>query len=242
MPRMELSRIGVTMAAAAGDPSRPARVQLNDAYVRAVERGGGLPILIAPGAPEAVIAGYLDLIGGLVLTGGGDIDPACYGEAPHATVAGVSQARDAMELAVVRGALARGLPVLAICRGMQLLNVALGGSLIQHIPAAFVGSQHQQEEPRDAVTHDVRLTAGSLVARVCGAAAFPVNSMHHQALGRVGEGLAVTGHALDGVVEACEMPGRPVLGVQWHPEELAARPESTRLFEWIAAEALSRSR
>ncbi|MCC6386333.1 MAG: gamma-glutamyl-gamma-aminobutyrate hydrolase family protein [Dehalococcoidia bacterium] len=229
--------IGVTMAFAAGDGGRPARVQVNAAYVRAVAEAGGLPVLLAPGAGTAVIEGWLEGIAGLVLTGGGDIDPARYGEAPHATVAGVSAERDALELAAVRGALARGLPVLAICRGMQLLNVALGGSLIQHVPEWFAGSNHQQEEARDAVTHDVRLTVGSLAAEVCGTAAFAVNSMHHQALGRMGEGLVVSGHALDGVIEACEMPGRPVLGVQWHPEELTARGEARRLFAWAVAEA-----
>lgn len=229
--------IGVTMAFAAGDGGRPARVQVNAAYVRAVAEAGGLPVLLAPGVGEAVLDRWLDGIRALVLTGGGDVDPARYGESSHATVAGVSAERDVLEFWAVRGALARGLPMLAICRGMQLLNVALGGSLIQHVPERFSGSNHQQEEARDAVTHDVRLVPGSLAARVCGSAAFAVNSMHHQALGRLGEGLVVTGHALDGVVEACEMPGRPVLGVQWHPEELTAREEARRLFAWVVAEA-----
>lgn len=237
-----MPRIGVTMAWAAATERGPARVTLNEAYVRAVEAAGAVPVMIPPGGNEAAVGAYLDVIDGLVLTGGGDVDPTRYGETAHASVAGVSGERDDMEFAVVRGALERGMPVLAICRGMQVLNVALGGSLVQHIPEAFPGSQHQQTpaEARSALTHDVRLELDSLAARVMGVTGLRTNSMHHQAMGRPGDGIVATGWAADGVIEACELRGRAVLGVQWHPEELAGEREARALFAWIAAEAGAR--
>ena len=175
---------------------------------------------VPAGADPAAVAARVDA---LVLTGGTDVDPALYGEEPHPTVR-VDRARDDRELALLAAALERGLPVLAICRGLQLLNVHLGGTLHQHLAAHPVGG--------DGV-HEVRFAAGSTLRGVYGPRC-PVNSLHHQAVAAPGAGLACVGHAPDGVVEAVELTGRPVIGVQWHPEQLnRAEP----VFAWLVSAA-----
>jgi putative glutamine amidotransferase len=195
----------------------PERVTINASYLRAIEAAGGVPVILAPGSE-----GVIDVVAGLVLTGGGDIDPAAYGEAPDETVAGVSAQRDSLEVAALKRADERGIPVLALCRGMQVLNVVRGGSLHQHIPDAFPdGLAHAAPAPRCGPAHDVRLTGGSRLAGICGAGILQVNSRHHQAVKGLGRGLVVTGCAPDGVVEAVELPGeRFLVGVQWHPEDM----------------------
>jgi len=191
-------------------------------YLDAVRRAGGMALLLAPDpalaeAPDEA----LDLVDGLMLIGGADIDPASYG-APldPATVDPVPE-RDAFELALVRRAIEREIPVLGVCRGMQLLNVALGGTLHQHLPERFGHHDHLKARGSfDGADHDVRLTPGSLAARAAGEELHRTKSHHHQGVDRVGDGLTVTGVAtLDGLPEALELPGEQfVLGVQWHPE------------------------
>jgi gamma-glutamyl-gamma-aminobutyrate hydrolase PuuD len=184
-------------------------------YVESVEAAGGRPLLVPPsddGTDET-----LEAIHGLVLPGGTDLEPQLYGQEPHEETYGVVPERDRAELTLLQGALERDLPVLAICRGSQILNVARGGDLVQHLPEV-VGHEGHKEEPGVFGDHDVRIDAGSRLGELVGAHA-PIKSHHHQGFGRVGEGLREVAWAEDGTIEAIEDPGRPfVLGVLWHPE------------------------
>jgi len=201
------------------------RMVLNLSYLRALEAAGAAPLTIAPGMDRDGSAGVLKMCSGLVLTGGGDVAPARYGQEPTEHLKYVSDERDELELAAIEAANRAGLPILAICRGMQVLNVALGGSLVQDIPAMVAGARaHSVEEPRYEPAHPVEVAAGSRLAAIVGAGPAAVNSRHHQALAELGKGLVVTARAPDGIIEAVELPGeRFVLGVQWHPEDMAGR-------------------
>ena len=192
---------------------------IRENYCNAVRHADGLPILL-PHDPEAA-ADYVDRIDGLIITGGGfDVDPALFGaETRHSTVT-TKDRRTAFELAATRIALGRDMPVLGICGGQQLLNVALGGTLIQHIPDEVPGAlPHRQPNPRDEPGHDVRVIVGTLLHRIAGAEHLAVNSAHHQAVKAAGPGVVIDAVAGDGVVEGIEDPRRRFcLGVQWHPE------------------------
>jgi putative glutamine amidotransferase len=197
---------------------------LSRAYVDAVQEAGGLAFMLPPdGAfsdPEEAAAA-LARLDGLVLAGGADVDPASYGAERHRCTTGTWPERDAAEIALARAAVARDLPFLGICRGMQLLNVARGGTLVQHLPDDVGHTDHRRHLGSfDGADHDVRLEPGSLAARACGELVHATKSHHHQAVDKLGEGLAATGWSvLDDLVEAIELPGaRFVLGVQWHPE------------------------
>jgi putative glutamine amidotransferase len=199
-------------------------------YVESVEAAGGRPIVIPPTAGG--VEETLDAIDGLILSGGADIDPAAYGSERHAETTVVHPHRDDAELALLRAALDRDLPVLAICRGMQMLNVAAGGDLNQHLPE-LVGHEGHRETPGVFSDHSVRLEPGSRVGGLLGDHT-DVKSHHHQGVGAVGQGLQIVGWAEDGLVEAIEDPSRPfAVGVLWHPEE----GEDKRLFEALVAEA-----
>jgi putative glutamine amidotransferase len=192
------------------------------AYVDAVQRAGGLVAMLPPD-PELAIDPYqaLGLIDGLILAGGADIDPASYGQEPHPETTGTVPERDAFEVAMTRAAIEQELPVLGICRGMQLINVALGGTLIQHLPERFGHQEHRRVVGSfDGADHDVMLTEGSLAARAAGELVHSTKSHHHQGVDRLGEGLIVSGiSTLDELPEAIELAdGGFVLGVQWHPE------------------------
>ena len=210
----------------------PERAYVNAAYIRAVQEAGGIPLLLAPHFTPEVQTALWQRLHGLVLTGGGDIEPARFGEPPHATVADVSAARDDLELGLTRRAVAEALPLFAICRGIQVLNVALGGTLVQDLPSEWPNAlSHSQTAPRHEATHAVKVMGeGTRLGRVLGALELEVNSMHHQAIKQLGEGLRDVAWAPDGVVEGVEMPGddRFVLGVQWHPEELVAHDQAAR--------------
>jgi putative glutamine amidotransferase len=200
------------------------------AYVRAVERAGGRPLVVPPSA-EAVEE-TLDALHGLVLSGGADLDPASYGAEPHAETDGVRPERDGAELALLEAALARDLPVLAVCRGSQILNVARGGDLVQHLPE-IVGHEGHKDTPGVFSDHDVEVVPGTKLHDVVGGRA-PVKSHHHQGYGSLGKGLRESARAEDGTVEAIEDPSRRfALGVLWHPEE----GEDAALFEALVAEA-----
>jgi putative glutamine amidotransferase len=207
-------------------------------YVDAVRMAGGVPIILPP--VEGETPEGLDAVAGLILPGGGDVDPEHYGGGHHDANYGISQERDHFELTLTRAALARPeLPVLCVCRGMQLLNVALGGDLIAHIPDHFGDSVVHRTPQLKPVPHGVRLDPGSRLAGVLDATELVVQSVHHQAVGRLGEGLLAVAWSEDGVVEAIESAGhRFVIGVQWHPElDALSDPRPMRLFETLVAAA-----
>lgn len=239
--------IGITTSVSPDTERRDAvpRAHLNRAYVSAVQGAGGAPVLLPPYLDGAALDALWGRLDGLVLSGGGDVAPARFGEAPHPTVDGVSEARDLLELELADRAVAEGLPLLAICRGVQVLNVALGGSLIQDIASQTSSSiAHTQAAPRHEPTHQVKVTVeGTTLGAVVDAAELPVNSFHHQALKRLGRGLRDVAWASDGVVEGVDLPGARglVLGVQWHPEDLVGHDAAARrLFQALVAAARTR--
>ncbi len=203
------------------------RTGVNAGYVHAVRAAGALPVILSPlvGAEHAALA--LEGMDGLLLTGGEDLDPAWYGAVPSPRLGRVDRLRDRFELALFAAARQRGLPVLGICRGLQLVNVALGGTLWQDLPTERpTHVAHDPPAARDARTHAVRLAAGSAAAAAVGATALTVNSFHHQAVRDLAAGLRPTGWADDGVIEAFEGEDGAgwLLAVQWHPEEMHADP------------------
>jgi putative glutamine amidotransferase len=203
-------------------------VLLACSYVEGVHRAGGFAVMLPPD-PRLVEdpREALDLIDGLLLAGGADIDPLAYGQAVHAETVGTVPERDVFEIALVRAAIERDMPVLGICRGMQLINVARGGTLVQHLPERFGHHEHRRVVGSfDGADHEVDLRESTLAIRVAGEARHPTKSHHHQGVDRLGEGLEVSGTSvIDSLPEAIELPGRRfVLGVQWHPEADATSP------------------
>jgi putative glutamine amidotransferase len=207
------------------------------AYVDAVQRAGGIAPMLPPDEivqddPDAV----LDVLDGLILAGGADIDPARYGAKAHAETRGTVPERDDFEIALARRAMERDIPLLGICRGMQLMNVAAGGTLLQHLPESHGHHEHRRNPGSfDGADHDVRLAENSLAARAAGELVHGTKSHHHQGIDRLGEGFEVTGWStIDELPEAFEMPERRfALGVQWHPEA----DEKSRLIEALVREA-----
>ena len=231
--------IGVTTSVTFG--STPERAYVNASYLHAIQRAGGIPVLLPPHLDERARQTLASHVDGIILTGGGDIDPRRFGEPPHATVYEVSEARDGLELELVSVAIDRRVPMFAICRGIQVLNVALGGTLYQDI-ASEPGStiDHRQKAPRDVPTHRVTVTGETRLAEVLGALDVEVNSFHHQSIKSLGRGLREVAWAPDGIIEGVEMPSADgfVLGVQWHPEDLVDRdPAARRLFEALVEAA-----
>jgi putative glutamine amidotransferase len=199
-------------------------------YVEAVERAGGRPLLVPPS--EDAVEETLDALDGLLFSGGSDVDPEVYGASPHPETNGIRRQRDAGELALLTAALARDMPVLAVCRGSQVLNVALGGDLVQHLPDV-VGDDKHKQTPGVFAEHDVEVSRDSGLGSLIGDRA-PVKSHHHQGFGRLGAGLRAVAQAEDGTVEALEDPARRfAVGVLWHPEA----GEDARLFEELVRQA-----
>ncbi len=206
-------------------------------YCDAVAAAGGLPILL-PHEPDRA-AQYLAVLDGLIVTGGAfDVDPALFGAATTHAAVTTKRRRTEFELALTRAAVAADRAVLGICGGMQLLNVALGGTLLQHIPDDWPSAlQHEQPNPRTEPGHTIKVEPGTLLHRVTRMDEMPVNSAHHQAVKEVGPGLLVDARAPDGIVEGIEDPRRRfVLGVEWHPE-YALSPGDTRIFDALVAAA-----
>jgi putative glutamine amidotransferase len=200
------------------------------AYVRAVERSGGRPLVVPPS--EDGIEETLAVLDGLILSGGSDVHPELYDADPHPETTDVREDRDRAELALLAAALERDLPVLAVCRGSQVLNVARGGDLVQHLPE-ILGHERHKHKPGQFSDHDVRLEPETRLGQLLGERA-PVKSHHHQGFGRIGDGLREVGWADDGTVEALEDPSkRFTVGVLWHPEE----GEDFALFEALVEEA-----
>jgi putative glutamine amidotransferase len=210
-------------------------------YADAVQRAGGIALLLPPDRsavehPDEL----LDLLDALVLAGGADVDPAAYGADRHPATLGTNPERDAFEIALAQRAIERDMPFLGICRGMQVLNVARGGTLLQHLPESHGHEDHRRNPGSfDGADHQVRLAGGSLAARAAGEESHRTLSHHHQGVDAVGDGLVVTGHSeLDDLPEAIELPdARFVLGVQWHPEA----DETSRLIAALVADAGERS-
>jgi putative glutamine amidotransferase len=200
------------------------------AYVHAVERAGGRPLVVPPS--EAAIEETLAVLDGIVFSGGSDVHPELYDADPHPETTDVREERDRAELALLSAALERDMPVLAVCRGSQVLNVARGGDLVQHLPE-ILGHERHRHKPGEFSDHEVRLDAATRVGGLLGERA-PVKSHHHQGFGRIGQGLREVGWAEDGTVEALEDPSkRFVVGVLWHPEE----GDDLALFEALVEQA-----
>lgn len=236
--------IGVTTAAVVDEKG----LTFNRAYnmiSRAVVKAGGLPVLIPTGLDEPTLRELYERLDAVLLPGGPDIDPAVFGEEPHPTVK-IDPARDAIELPIVRWAVEDDLPLFGICRGHQVINVALGGDLIQDIPSQLDGNVEPHDtpsdQPRNRPTHDVRIAPESRLAGIMGGTAAAVNSLHHQAVRKAAPGMVITAFSPDGLVEATEMPDkRFALSVQWHPEDLYENDEAMmRLFEAFVEAARER--
>lgn len=213
------------------------RFSLPADYIDAVRRAGGIPLLIPPG--EAQWQRLFDQLNGLILTGGGDMDPIHYQSNGHDTVYMVDPERDGTELALARHAVDVGLPTLGICRGIQVLNVALGGTLIEHLPDEVGDAVSHRLPPRDPTIHDITVHPESQVAQIMGATQVHSASWHHQAIRRPAPGLQVVAHAPDGTIEAVELPSHPwLVAVQWHPELTAVEDVTQqRLFDALVAAA-----
>ena len=241
---MQQPLIGVSTSITVG--KYPERAYVNTTYLRAIQQAGGIPVLLPPPLDPDSLAVLWQRLDGLVLTGGDDIDPARFREAPHPRTTGVSESHDTLEIGLVHRALEDDVPLFAICRGLQVVNVALGGSLYQDI-ADQTGStiEHSQKERRDQPTHAVKVMGeGTRLGKILGALELNVNSMHHQAIKKLGKGLREVGWAPDGVIEAAELEDsqRFLVGVQWHPEELVGGdPAARNLFAAIVDEARKRT-
>jgi putative glutamine amidotransferase len=233
MPRRQNPLIGLTTYGRGADN----RYTLPPEYLDAVRRAGGVPVLIAPDEPHWQT--ILDVIDALILSGGGDIDPSRYDGKHHETNYAVDQERDALELELGRRVIASGMPTLGICRGAQILNVVQGGKLIEHIPDEVGEKVLHRAPPREPVMHSVKLKTASRLAEIIGRDEFDVPSWHHQALRGAAAGFEAVAHALDGTIEAIEMPSHPwLIAVQWHPELSAASdPLQQKLFDAIVEEA-----
>lgn len=229
-------RIGVTTTP--GTSAHGPIVAAERAYADAVVRAGGVPLLIPVLDPRHVGA-MLDTVDALLLTGGGDVAPSAYGAEPEDEVYDVDPERDAWEIELVRRC---RLPMLGICRGAQITNVARGGTLVQHLPHRTLTEHRLHERPHDEV-HLVELDEGSRVRDALGVPLLKANTLHHQSVDELGDGLRVVGRADDGTIEAIEADdaGEDVIGVQWHPELLVEREPHRRLFDWLVARASATS-
>ena len=221
------------------------RVRLNAAYVRALESAGLVPIVLPPLGTAGASVRVLDAVAGLVLSGGEDVEPSRYGATPHPELGPVNCARDETELALLARARELGMPTLAICRGVQVVNVGLGGTLIQDLPSQRQDTAaHEMNDERDSRVHGVRVDPASHLAAILGVHSLRVNSIHHQAVDQLGEAMRVSALADDGTIEGVESddPAWWMVGVQWHPEELTASPEpwDRRLFGAFAAACRAR--
>ena len=216
------------------------RFALPAAYVDAVRRAGGLPVILPPGEDEP--AAVLALLDGIILSGGGDISPRFYGGTHHATNYMLDPERDGSEIELARSLLTQDMPLLGICRGTQVLNVALGGTLIEHLPDVVGEAVLHRAPPRLPVPHEVVIDPASRLASIVGASHLTAASWHHQAIRQPGTGLQVVAHAPDGTIEAVEKPGHPwLVAVQWHPELTAADdPVQQRLFDGLIEAAKRR--
>lgn len=218
------------------------RFHLPAPYIDAVRRAGGVPLLIPPGEPGLKV--ILDRIDGLILTGGGDLDPARYGGRRHETIYSIDPERDQSEIALVKAGVESGGPTFGICRGSQVINVALGGTLIEHLPDVVGEAVAHRLPPREPTSHPIKLEPGSRLAKILAQTEFSAPSWHHQAVRRPAPGLRAVATAPDGTIEAVELPDHPwLIGVQWHPELAAEKePLHQKLFDALVKRAAERGR
>lgn len=204
------------------------RVGLSTSYLQALKNAGLVPILLPPVYDASTASSTLALVDGLLLTGGGDVDPQYYDSTPKHEIRGLSRARDESEMALIHAAKEMRLPTLAICRGIQIMNVAFGGTLVQDITSDWPGAILHDGATRRTRTHPVTLEPESLIAKAVGSTSLDVNSLHHQAIDKLADGLRITGRSPDGIVEAAEStdPDWWALCVQWHPEDLVDDAQS----------------
>jgi len=236
-PLIALTGVPITAGGVLG--WRQGAVACTSAYIEALQRAGADPVIVPPVLlDDAEARERLGRFDGLLLVGGGDIDPACYGQAAVPEVAFVSPARDEFEIPLIRAAIDRGVPTLAICRGIQVLNVALGGTLHQHISGREDLLEHRNADGTDGVLHEVRAQPGSKVMKAMGVERAQTFSHHHQALDELGTGLIPVAWAEDGILEAVELEAGWILGVQWHAEATAATdPTQQSFFDALVREA-----
>ncbi len=227
--------IGITV----GRYQNPATQQRNllglaEAYVQAVLNQGGIPVMVPLGIPETDLLALFERLDGLVLSGGGDIDPTVYGKTIGSKIMAMDRNRDMIEIKLMQLAAGEEKPVLAICRGMQVMNVAMGGTMIQDIDSELPeADKHSYFKgyPRDHIAHSVKVEEDSRLAKILGSPIVKTNSLHHQACDVIGETLEVTAVAPDGIIEGLELPDHPfAVGVQWHPECIQEQPEMRQLF------------
>lgn len=232
-----LPRIGITP-----EELKDGALVLPMEYVRGVQRAGGIAVVLPPWDTDVAL--LLAGVDGIILAGGADVDPALYGSAGHPAVYDVDEGRDAGEIEIIRYAIAHNLPLLGICRGAQLLNVALGGTLIEHLPD-YVGEQvRHRASPPGVAYHSVRLASDSRLAQIVGEVDPRIASWHHQAIRKVAPDLVAVAWAADGTVEAVEMPSHAwMVAVQWHPELTAADdPAQQRIFDALVQAARTQAR
>lgn len=230
---MSAPLIGITASRTLSNANLPLSA-VNEAYVNAVQRAGGLPVLIPVGLTRDNLRHLRGALGGILLSGGGDIHPRRYQKQLDPQVSGVDEARDELELELVRLAAETTWPFLAICRGLQVVNVALGGSLYTHINGQLPGALRHDlypDLPRDMIAHQVKVLPGTLLAQIVSRETLDVNSLHHQGIERVAANLEVSAVSPDGLVEAIQLKNHPFgLGVQWHPEWLPGSPAHQAIF------------
>ncbi len=235
--------IGLTMRRAVSKTGLPSVVLLQ-AYIDAIVQAGGTPLLIPSDIPAEDWDGLLSRLDGIVLTGGGDIATERFHGQDHPEVCEVDEQRDSIELGLLRAAAASRIPFLGICRGLQVVNVALGGTLYTHIPDQYPNAvRHDFDEgyPRSYLAHSVRIQAGSQLAQIVGELLLQVNSLHYQGVKELAPGLQTVAVAPDGLVEALELPGHPFgVAVQWHPEWLTGQESTRRLFRAFIVASLGK--
>ncbi|MBP8240985.1 MAG: gamma-glutamyl-gamma-aminobutyrate hydrolase family protein [Thermoflexales bacterium] len=240
---MKRPLIGITTHSAS-DPIRAELDTLVDGIVTGIERAGGLPVLIPYNLPDTAVRAIAATLDGVLLSGGGDIDPARYGAEREPETGGIDDGRDRAELTLIRTLVDEARPFFGICRGAQIVNVALGGTMHQEVSRAPGADKHTfyPGYPDDHLAHPVQIAEESHLSRILGKPILSVNSLHHQAIGKIGAGVRATALAPDGVVEAIEVEDHPFgMGVQWHPEAMLHHPEMQSLFDGFVAACAGRS-
>jgi putative glutamine amidotransferase len=233
--------IGITSSRITVRHGTIASIGAYESYLQAVQNAGGLPLIIPITLPDDALEASFDRLDGILFPGGGDVNPSLFNGNGHSEVYGIEDDRDRTEIYLCRRAAQEGKPFFGICRGIQVANVALGGSLYTHIADQHPGAiKHDwyPDIPRETLAHEVRVQSGSLVEKVTASTLLKTNSLHHQGVLNIGAGLKPTAWAPDGLVEAVELPAHPFfLGVQWHPENLQAHAEMKALFQAFIAAA-----